>query len=495
MGDPSAALDETLRSFAIEPRNPATQEEILRLARVTGRWEEAIKVQGQLFALADELPEKLSVARNAAHLVEHEVKDLVRAFRAYLNAFRLAPDDEEIVAHLWRLATSIGRYHREDDSAPAVVATASAAAEGADAETETSTNGVSEAESELRADDEAADDEASDDGLDVVSEEVDVDVEVDDDDAEPSPFGEGETMVAAAPAVRADEDDAANLPTPPPVVAGSAEFGEDAQETDEAIEEIGDEELLEEELVDEEMVARPPSLPQMAHGDDDERFATPWEELAAAYESLPAEDTDDRWVYLRKIAEVWEKGQHDVDRALEALERAFRLDITDVDVRAELERIGAEYNKWERVAEIYLGAIDEFGAIETSVTLHHDAARVRERLGQIDRAEESTGRSSGCARTIRWRSSGWRRYAGTSSAGRISPTSSSSGPAARRSCSRRVPSGAPACASWRPSTKSAWSVRTRRSTRSSVSCASRPTRSRGPPRRRRSRRCWPRTRR
>ena len=59
-----------------------------------------------------------------------------------------------------------------------------------------------------------------------------------------------------------------------------------------------------------------------------------------------------------------------------------------MEVRAELERIGGEYNKWERIAEIYLGAIDEFGAIETSVTLHHDAARVRERLGQTDRAEE-----------------------------------------------------------------------------------------------------------
>ena len=78
---------------------------------------------------------------------------------------------------------------------------------------------------------------------------------------------------------------------------------------------------------------------------------------------MPAEDADDRWVYLRKIAEVWEKGQHDVDRALEALERAFRLDITDVEVRAELERIGEEYGKWERVAEIYLAALDEFGPI------------------------------------------------------------------------------------------------------------------------------------
>src|SRR6185503_5046842 len=118
INDPSGALDETLRSFALSPQDPATQEEILRLARVTGRWEEAIRVQGQLFALADELPEKLAVARHAAHLVELEVKDLVRAFRAYLNAFRLAPEDAEIVAHLWRLAGLIGRYE-----SPAIIKT------------------------------------------------------------------------------------------------------------------------------------------------------------------------------------------------------------------------------------------------------------------------------------------------------------------------------------------------------------------------------------
>ncbi len=399
MGDPSAALDETLRSFAIEPRNTRTQEEILRLSRVTGRWEEAIKVQGQLFALADELPEKLSVARNAAHLVEHEVKDLVRAFRAYLNAFRLAPDDEEIVAHLWRLATSIGRYHRDDDSQPAVVETSRARGLetdlDVDGETEGASNGVSEAASVLAADDEHGDgqEDGDGDGLDVVSEEVDVEVDVDtDDEAEANPFG-GDTLVMRLPAdqgnpstVAALADEAADVATPPPVAATGLEFNDDA---DEAIEEIGDEELLEEEIVDDEMAARPPSLPPMAQdGDEDNSFATPWEELAAAYESLPAEDTDDRWVYLRKIAEVWERGQHDVDRALEALERAFRLDITDVEVRAELERIGAAYDKWERIAEIYLGAIDEFGPIETAVMLHHDAARVRERLGQTDRAEE-----------------------------------------------------------------------------------------------------------
>ena len=97
MHDPSGALDELVRSFALGPDNAETHEEILRLAGVTGRWEDALKVEAQLFALAEDLPRKLSVARHAAALVENEVKDLVRAFRAYLNAFRLAPEDTEIV--------------------------------------------------------------------------------------------------------------------------------------------------------------------------------------------------------------------------------------------------------------------------------------------------------------------------------------------------------------------------------------------------------------
>jgi tetratricopeptide (TPR) repeat protein len=399
MNDPSAALDETLRSFAIEPRNPRTHEEILRLARVTGRWEEAIRVQGQLFALAEELPEKLSVARNAAHLVEHEVKDLVRAFRAYLNAFRLAPDDEEIVGHLWRLATEIGSYEPPaaeapageaeeapgtggggDEFAPAEAGEAGQDEAGAEADAEGEPRQEAEAAADSQAEDGAEDEaeaeaeaegegeaEGAESGLDVVS--VDVDL--------------GDAAAASA-----DED--ADLRTPPPIEAAGPELGVTdsgavaLDDDDDGIEVIAEEELLEEQ--DDPEAARPPATPQVIL--EEQPFATPWEELAAAYEALPAEDADDRWVYLRKIAEVWERGQHDVDRALDALERAFKLDISDVDVRAELERIGGEYDRWDRIAKIYLGAIDEFGPIETAVTLHHDAARLRERLGQVAEAEE-----------------------------------------------------------------------------------------------------------
>ncbi len=414
MNDASAALDETLRSFAIEPRNPRTQEEILRLSRVTGRWEEAIRVQGQLFALAEELPEKLTVARNAAHLVEHEVKDLVRAFRAYLNAFRLAPDDEEVVGHLWRLAKEIGTYEHPaaEEPAPAlddetsartdakVDGTAAGAApeseaDGAEAAPPGELAGAGAEESAFEArdgefagadaayeepadaeagGDEAADAEAADSGLDVVSVEVDL---------------EDGAVAGAAPtddSGASPGEEPAGTATPAPILAapdlGVTDSGAVAID-DDAIEVIAEEELLEEP---DQALARPPSVPPALH--EEQLYRTPWEELAAAYESLPAEDADDRWVYLRKIAEVWERGQHEVDRALDALERAFRLDISDVDVRNELERIGAEYDRWDRIVAIYLGAIDEFAPTETAVTLHHDAARLRDRLGQTEQAEE-----------------------------------------------------------------------------------------------------------
>ena len=41
---------------------------------------------------------------------------------------------EEIVAHLWRLATNIGRYRSADDSAPVVSETMSAEEAGAETE-------------------------------------------------------------------------------------------------------------------------------------------------------------------------------------------------------------------------------------------------------------------------------------------------------------------------------------------------------------------------
>ena len=133
-------------------------------------------------------------------------------------------------------------------------------------------------------------------------------------------------------------------------------------EAAQAVEEIGDEEILDEIEAPDDEPAGPPSLPPPSPTGARRgpgfgvTFETPWEELAQAYESLPADDQKTRHGYLLKIAEIWERGQHDVGRALGALDRAFNLDPANITVRAELQRIGREYNEWDRVSDIYLSA-------------------------------------------------------------------------------------------------------------------------------------------
>jgi tetratricopeptide (TPR) repeat protein len=118
------------------------------------------------------------------------------------------------------------------------------------------------------------------------------------------------------------------------------------------------------------------------------RFETPWQELAQAYEALPAADPKTRMRYLLKESEVWERGEKNTDRALTVLDRAFRLNASDVVVRATLERIASEHDRWDQVCRIYLGGIDGFAPAEHAVSIHLDVARFREALGQIDEAEE-----------------------------------------------------------------------------------------------------------
>jgi tetratricopeptide (TPR) repeat protein len=357
LGDASGALDEFLRSFALAPANQATQDEILRLARATSRWEDAIKVQGQLFSMADSHAAKLDVARNAAYLVEHEVKDPVRAFRAYLNAFRLAPADAEIVGHLWRLAALIGRYESAPVIPPHAARVLSAVGAGQEASGEIVDGAAAAPPAESgEAEASAAGENAGEDAAAAEADDVDVDLELDEIDG--------------------GDDDAAL-----------------------AVEEIGDAEILD-EIEDAPMSAvrppappAPPSLPPPAPAGARRgpgfgvSFETPWEELAQAYEALPADDQKTRHGYLLRIAEVWERGQHDVTRALAALERAFNLDLADDTVRGELQRIGREHGAWDRIAEIYLDAVDEFGPVDGAVALHHEVARIYDSLGQTEKAE------------------------------------------------------------------------------------------------------------
>ncbi len=296
MRDPGGALDEFLRSFALDPEREETRQEILRLAELTRRWEDALAVEAQLFGRAADVDARVEVACRAAALVEDKVQDRVRAFRAYLNAFRLQPNNDGVVANLWRLADLIGDY--DVDAALKTLTTAPLGSEG----------DSGEKEEELLLEDaieEAADVEDGEQHLDVD--------ELEEVNESPAP--------GASPAGR-----------------GGA-------------------------------------------------FVSAWEELAQAYEALPANDNATRQQYLRKVAEVWERGAKNVDKALATLEREFRLDIADRDARAELHRVGEAHGRWDAVCEILLRGLD--GAPRADVVaINHEVAGIHEKLDQIDRAEE-----------------------------------------------------------------------------------------------------------
>ncbi|HEX3695474.1 MAG TPA: tetratricopeptide repeat protein [Polyangia bacterium] len=349
LGDPAGALDETMRAFVLQPQNLSVQDEVLRLARATGRWEDALTVQGQLFALADDLGTKLTVARNAAQLVEVEVKDLVRAFRAYLNAFRLAPDDPEITGHLWRLAAAIGRFEIMEPATAAAPTPAPVAAHPAPVDVDLDDLHVAESVDDsgaLELSDDELFDEVDEDGgaggADGAPESTAADAEAD----ATIPMPRVPTPLPGPPRTK-------TIPPPPPAATQPPPTP----------------------------VRRPPERPARA------TFETPWEELAAAYESLPPADTTKRHQRLLKIAEIWERGQHDITRAVNTLERAFRLNSDDPVTRRELERLAKAHDLWDRLAAIYLGSVDEFSDAARSVALHHDVARMREGLGQVDKAE------------------------------------------------------------------------------------------------------------
>jgi tetratricopeptide (TPR) repeat protein len=316
MKDPSGAFDENMRAFVLDPESETSHQEILRLAELTGRWEDALNVEAQLFTRADDMEEKIEISRRAAAMVETKVKDDVRAFRAYLGAFRLSPEDEGIVANLWRLAEKIGSYARTPVVTPHPVGVhptpPPARTEGKDKGQEAGRAGAPD---QPRA-------AGADPMLELNNDEITGEIDLNDIDI----MVEVEEPAEAAP----------GGVTPVPVAATA--------------------------------------------------FESPWHEWVQAYEMLAA-DAIIRHRYLKKIADIWMRGAHLVDRALEALDRAFALNPVDESVCAEMERLAETENRWDAVCTIYL-RVAERGPRNEMIAFNLRVAHIREKLLQSEQAEE-----------------------------------------------------------------------------------------------------------
>ena len=430
--DPGGALDEQLRAFSLAPDRPELRDEILRLAELAKRFEDALACEATLFARAPTPPERFAIALRAAALVEDKVGDKIRAFRAYLRAFRLRPDDSEVTGNLWRLAKAIGDYPKVAPAvprrAPAVrpaapepvsvvpglALDAPAAAPPPDSEIPYYVPPASSGKSAPpapRAPTPAPEADTTDFEKEERSSEHDE--EIWGDGLTPAPrdptielrIGDLKEMIVPTRPARADQTmelsggDLASMVVSSRVDSGlpgvgRIESGRPARADD--TNEISVADLV--------PIARPltppppppprpsaPPPPVVAALPPPPRpsvFRSAWEEFAHAYETLPVGNLGARLRWAYRAAELWERGPGDLPRAFETLERALAAKPDDAETRARLERLAEEHQAWPMLSAMYERLVERSRSREVAAAMMLEVGRVREIEGKSAEAEE-----------------------------------------------------------------------------------------------------------
>jgi tetratricopeptide (TPR) repeat protein len=356
--DASGAFDELLRAFPYAPDDKELLGEVRRLAGATRRWDDELAVEGYRFHLAPEA-DKLAIACEAAALVEEKVKDNLRAFRAYLRAFQLAPqksaEQETIRAHLWRLARLVGEITVEPPAPPPLRIPILPSSPPPMPQAALGAGGVVVASK-------------------TPPREPTLEVPIDEVMFEDSPPQRRD------PTVELSINDLMTIARPQRKPAATVELS----------------------ISDVAVVARngkarrapPPPMPMPprpaltgAH--------SAWEELALVQLNLPAADEREHFEHLVAVSEMWERGAENLDKAFEALGGPFKLDPENKDLRDALERLAEAHQAWDPLIAILDDTLSETGNAERAVKLINDSARVREKQGDGIDAEARYHRALG----------------------------------------------------------------------------------------------------
>jgi tetratricopeptide (TPR) repeat protein len=385
--DASGALDEVVRAFPYAPADASLLAEVRRLAEQTKRWDDALAVEGYRFHQAPE-EQRLAIACEAAAIVEEKVKDPLRAFRAYLRAFQLAPGDETIRAHLWRLARIVGEIKEEPKpppvlrvplSMPPPTPRAQAGAAGGGFVIESS-KPAREPTLEVPLDD-IMFDESRPHKL-VASTEVVAHNEQRRDPTVELSINDLMTIArpTKAPPKKKQQQPQHKAPLQPPTMELSL--------SDIAVVNKG---KGSNGSTPRRPAPPPPRVaPQTLQGPH-----LAWDELALVQLNLPAEDDQEHFRHLLAVSEMWEKGAGDLDKAFESLAGAFKLDPDNEPAREALQRLAESNGAWGQLVAVLDETIEETGNAERAVRLLIDSARVREKQGDMTDAEARYHRALG----------------------------------------------------------------------------------------------------
>jgi tetratricopeptide (TPR) repeat protein len=427
--DAKGAVTEVLAAFSWGPDRDDIRQALEALAPKARAWNELISVDTALIERAATTEKRVALLRRKAQLIEEQLKDAPRAFRTHLVSLLLSPEDADTTSHLWRLARVIGKYRETDktpkpDVQPAWIQHEQAVAEALANANRANQSGAMRRPSHSRLGTQPIDDTDltnlhvgdSTQPLDLAEVEMAASgmqqmadsIKRGDKASKPEFAQENSTMVLSNDEVTRmtlppkPPPPGSKLPKPPPrppqIAPGSARMRRPS----------GPPPLPGMAPP----AGTPPPLPGMTSGParkpqapvrrpplpqlPSRAFDTPWEELAVAYESLPAPDAQSRLRWLYRAAEVWETGGKDIGRAFDALARAFaqarRTPQGDADVRARLHRMAQEHKAWDRLADLYEGMAEDaetaVGAADLLMevsTIRYEQKRPREAEAQLRR--------------------------------------------------------------------------------------------------------------
>jgi tetratricopeptide (TPR) repeat protein len=415
VGDPKGAVADVLAAFSWSPETHARDDAraaLERLAPKARAWTDLVAVDSALIERAQTTERRVELLRRKAQTIEEQLKDAPRAFRTQLVALLLAPEDAETSSHLWRLARVIGKYRDADKTPRPEPPSATIQPETAIAEAVATAHRVAPVRVHVphRAQTDPLLDSDLTGNLDVgdSTQPIDVDeLELAEAKARQqaqvianNPFGgENATMTLSM-------NDIATLAVPPgpppspstgrPALPGLARTT-GATQTSKLPPPPPRPPQIEPGRA--RRVSAPPPLPGMNARKPqaavrrlplpslpNRSFESPWEELAVAFESLPAPDATARLRWLFRASEVWESGAKDIARAFDALARAFaqarRLPPTPAgdtvgEVRGRLSRIASEHKAWDRLADLYENLAEEAETAQQAADLLMDVSQIR----------------------------------------------------------------------------------------------------------------------
>ncbi len=389
VNDPKGAVADVLAAFSWAPDREETRETLVALAAKARAWNEVVAVDTALIERAASTGRRVELLRRRASVIEDQLKDAPRAFRTHLVALLLAPEDNDTASHLWRLARVIGKYREVDrmpgtEPAPAMVQAEAAIAEATAISGRTSP--VHRRSHPRLSTEPLADVDMMQQNLSVGDSTQPLDLtELEMQPGKRDVSNETSPIELRAPSVPPRLPPGAKTPPRPPArppqikrpppPANPPLRSIDPHRPSAALPTGGPRSATAPRKA-QAPVRRPPlpTLPNRA-------FESPWEELAIAYESLPAPDVASRLRWLYRASEVWETGGKDIVRAFDALARAFaatrRNPGTDAEVRARLHRIAAEHKAWDRLADLYEGMAEQSDTAMSAADLLMEVATIR----------------------------------------------------------------------------------------------------------------------